>query len=401
MVHKGGAGRGGGRKNKPPGRYLTRNYNNDSHDDFSQLNRALKKAGLYCKDMAGDGNCLFRALADQTDGTPDTHLRHREAVCDYMSRHPDEFAPFLDESCSFDRYTDNMRHQGVFGGNLELVAFARNYRVDIKVYQLGGTVFVISGAPANDPTEVFRSMPTVHIAYHSYEHYSSVRNSAGPYDGLPDVNESRKLPRSFVAVLNSDPTGIIPTVDNASPEDEANNDDTLPTVIEKIIMDSTGVDNHPLVRHLLRKHRQNSDRVIELLIQWMGDESSSTAEPWWTKDGPATYDGPKATPKTPETTEADQTAAQTADEATDPNAPDNNDSENTPNKIAEPPAAKPNQHKKGAARQKKAESKKRQKEMAKLKKRTAARQEAQAHSPSAKADVAEQDAASRMAHIYI
>ncbi|KAJ2253092.1 2-oxoglutarate dehydrogenase E1 component [Coemansia sp. RSA 455] len=180
MVHKGGAGRGGGRKNKPPGRYLTRNHNGDSHDDFSQLNRALKKAGLYCKDMAGDGNCLFRALADQTDGTPDTHLRHREAVCDYMSRHPDEFAPFLDESCSFDRYTNNMRHQGVFGGNLELVAFARNYRVDIKVYQLGGTVFVISGAPANDSTE--------------------------------------------------------PTVDNASPEDEADNDDTLPTVIEKIIM---------------------------------------------------------------------------------------------------------------------------------------------------------------------
>ncbi|KAJ2814980.1 2-oxoglutarate dehydrogenase E1 component, partial [Coemansia furcata] len=173
MVHKGGGGgRGGGRKNKAPGRYLTRNHTGDSHDDFAQLNRALKKSGLYCKDMAGDGNCLFRALADQTDGTSDTHLRHREAVCDYMCRHPDEFAPFLDETCSFDRYADNMRRPGVFGGNMELVAFARNYRVDIKVYQLGGTVFVISGAPASDPAEAFRSMPTVHIAYHSYEHYS-------------------------------------------------------------------------------------------------------------------------------------------------------------------------------------------------------------------------------------
>ncbi|KAJ2055591.1 2-oxoglutarate dehydrogenase E1 component, partial [Coemansia sp. S146] len=303
MVHKGGAGRGGGRKNKPPGRYLIRNHNGDSHDDFSQLNRALKKAGLYCKDMTGDGNCLFRALADQTDGTPDTHLRHREAVCDYMSRHPDEFAPFLDESCSFDRYTDNMRHQGVFGGNLELVAFARNYRVDIKVYQLGGTVFVISGAPASDPTEVFRSMPT-------------------------------------------------PTLNNTSPTDDGdgNNDDTLPTDIEKMIIGSTGVDNHPLVRHLLQKYQQNSDRVIELLIQWMGDESANTAEPWWTKDGPPTYDGPKETPETPEMSEA----AQAADESTCTNAPDNSDDENVPDKIAEPLATKPNQHKKGAARQKKA-----------------------------------------------
>ncbi|KAJ2749424.1 2-oxoglutarate dehydrogenase E1 component, partial [Coemansia pectinata] len=287
MVHKGGAGRGGGRKNKPPGRYLTRNHNGDSHDDFSQLNRALKKAGLYCKDMTGDGNCLFRALADQTDGTPDTHLRHREAVCDYMSRHPDEFAPFLDESCSFDRYTDNMRHQGVFGGNLELVAFARNYRVDIKVYQLGGTVFVISGAPASDPTDVSRSMPT-------------------------------------------------PTADSTGPTDDGdgNNDDALPTDIEKIIMGSTGVDNHPLVRHLLQKHQKNSDRVIELLIQWMGDDSANTAEPWWTKDGPPTYDGPKEMPERSE-------AAQAADEPTCTNDPDNSDDENVPDKTAEPPVAKP------------------------------------------------------------
>ncbi|KAJ2476518.1 2-oxoglutarate dehydrogenase E1 component [Coemansia sp. RSA 2052] len=182
----------GGRKNKP-GRYLTRNHNSTGHDydDFSQLDRSLKKSGLYCKDIAGDGNCLFRALADQVDGTPNTHLRHREAVCDYMCRHPDEFSPFLDETCSFDRYVDNMRCQGVFGGNLELVAFARNYCVDIKVYQLGGTVFVISGGAlveedgAAAAAAARRSMPTVHIAYHSYEHYSSVRNCAGPHDGLP------------------------------------------------------------------------------------------------------------------------------------------------------------------------------------------------------------------------
>ncbi|PIA19622.1 cysteine proteinase, partial [Coemansia reversa NRRL 1564] len=106
-------------------------------DDFSRLNRALKKSGLYCKDMAGDGNCLFRALADQVDGSPEMHLRHRESVCDYMLRHPDEFSPFMDETCPFDHYVFNMRRPGVYGGNLELVAFARNYRVDINVYQLG------------------------------------------------------------------------------------------------------------------------------------------------------------------------------------------------------------------------------------------------------------------------
>ncbi|KAJ2461655.1 2-oxoglutarate dehydrogenase E1 component [Coemansia sp. RSA 2424] len=364
----------GGRKNKP-GRYLTRNHNSTGHDynDFSQLDRSLKKSGLYCKDIAGDGNCLFRALADQVDGTPNTHLRHREAVCDYMCRHPDEFSPFLDETCSFDRYVDNMRCQGVFGGNLELVAFARNYCVDIKVYQLGGTVFVISGGALVEEdgaaaAAARRSMPTVHIAYHSYEHYSS-------------------------------PTTI--TADLTSPDDDDNS--AAPTDIEKIVMGSTGVENHSLVRHLLQKHKHHSDSVIELLIQWMADENISTTtdhqDLWWTKDGPPIYDGPHEAPEPAHSADEPAVSAKDSDETS------------VPDKIAESlvPDVKPilsPQHKKGAARQKKAESKKRQKEMAKIKKRTAARQEAHHHSASSpnannSHDIEQGDAANRMSHIYI
>ncbi|KAJ2862215.1 2-oxoglutarate dehydrogenase E1 component [Coemansia erecta] len=150
--------------------------------------------------MDGDGNCLFRALADQVDGSPDTHMRHRQSVCDYMDRNIDEFAPFMDESSPLGQYIRNMRNPGVYGGNMELVAFARNYLVDIKVYQMGGTVFVISGAPASNPQEAARNLQTVHIAYHSYEHYSSVRNRDGPHTGMPNVKESTKL--CFTPVLN-------------------------------------------------------------------------------------------------------------------------------------------------------------------------------------------------------
>ncbi|KAJ2660322.1 2-oxoglutarate dehydrogenase E1 component [Coemansia sp. RSA 1200] len=157
--------------------------------------------------MAGDGNCLFRALADQVDGSAETHMRHRQSVCDYMDRNPEEFIPFMDESSPFGRYVSNMRNPGVYGGNIELVAFARNYNVDIKVYQMGGTVFVISGAPVNDNNKagrgnpVARNLHTVHIAYHSYEHYSSVRNRDGPHVGLPNVKASTKL--SFTPVLDN------------------------------------------------------------------------------------------------------------------------------------------------------------------------------------------------------
>ncbi|KAJ2151810.1 2-oxoglutarate dehydrogenase E1 component [Coemansia sp. RSA 637] len=190
-------------RDKPkPGKLPLKTYErgDPGHDDFSRLNRALKRSGLYCKDMTGDGNCLFRALADQVDGTPDTHLRHRESVCDYMHQHTDDFEPFIDSAQPYPRYVAHMRRPGEYGGNLELVAFARNYRVDIKVYQLGGTVFVISGAPPSNPDDPHRSMPPVHIAYHSYEHYSSVRNKHGPHNGLPKVKERVKV-KGFSRVL--------------------------------------------------------------------------------------------------------------------------------------------------------------------------------------------------------
>ncbi|KAJ1883969.1 2-oxoglutarate dehydrogenase E1 component, partial [Kickxella alabastrina] len=321
--------------NDRKGKRLVRNNHNHSHshtydtDDFSSLNRQLKQNGLYCKDIAGDGNCLFRSLADQVDGTPDTHQRHRSAVCDYMERHPDEFAPFMDESQDFPSYLRNMRQLSVYGGNLELVAFARNYRVDIKVYQMGGTVFVISGAPAGDPLDSRRSMPTVHIAYHSYEHYSSVRNSRGPHTGLPEVKERDNEFLSFVPLLEHDPRALkhrkIGRVDatfmvmpnavmpeavaptpanaaaprncsaknnsntNANDADDDDNGHSIPTESEKIAMSSTAVANHRLVRRLLREHRQNTGQVIELLVQWMADDSADDS--WFLADGPPDYCG--------------------------------------------------------------------------------------------------------------
>ncbi|KAJ2007256.1 hypothetical protein GGI04_001580 [Coemansia thaxteri] len=343
--------------------------------------------------MAGDGNCLFRALADQVDGTPDTHSRHRDAVCVYMQRHPDEFAPFMDESSPFDRYVDNMRRNGVYGGNLELVAFARNYRVDIKVYQMGGTVFVISGAPADDPTSAARSMPTVHIAYHSYEHYSSVRNCGGPHTGLPDL----------AIVKSPDPQTT-----------SAPDDDAPPTDTEKMIMSSTAVENHSLVRRLLRCHDHHTDRVIELLIEWMArDDDPLDNNPWWAKDGPVNYDGPSSTdpphPQACEETPPTPTVSplivglDTAVADGDMDVPDKTAESLETTTPVPKPSSRAAQHYKGAARHKKTESKKRQKEMAKIKKRKAAREALAATtepSPAAtQGDAA--DLAGHLAHIYI
>ncbi|KAJ1960039.1 2-oxoglutarate dehydrogenase E1 component, partial [Dipsacomyces acuminosporus] len=360
------------------------------------------------------------ALADQVDGTPDTHSRHREAVCSYIEQHPDEFVPFMDESSPFGRYVNNMRRLGVFGGNLELVAFARNYRVDIKVYQLGGKVFIISGAPADSPNDPHRNMPTVHIAYHSYEHYSSVRNKHGPHSGLPrvkastsdndpptvitptflttkparnasniptDPNLNSRLPDDVVpkAAFEAAPTpSADPDECESSPAAGPADDDAPADGVEKMVMGSTGVSNLRLVRRLLRKHCHDSGQVIETLVQWMAEDADN-ADPWWQEDGSAGYDGPQAAEA-----EKEHQAQENADEK----------ESKAPSEVKTKP-----KHAKGAARQKKAESKKRQKEMAKMKKRKAAREAAANEQQPASANShdgdGEADLSKSLDHIYI
>ncbi|XP_067945846.1 OTU domain-containing protein 3-like isoform X2 [Watersipora subatra] len=130
----------------------------------------LNKLGLELRDIPADGNCLFRALADQLDGNSLNHMRYRSEVCDYMIEHQKDFAPFLDDTDTcFDKYISNLRKPGTFAGNDSLVAFARLHRVTIVVHQLDSASFSIDGCDNNE------GVAELHLTYHHGEHYSSIR----------------------------------------------------------------------------------------------------------------------------------------------------------------------------------------------------------------------------------
>ncbi|KAJ2828601.1 hypothetical protein IWW50_001301, partial [Coemansia erecta] len=195
-------------------------------------------------------------------------------------------------------------------------------------------------------------------------------------------------------------------------------DDEEPTSIEKMIMSSTGVANWKLIRRLLQKHRDESE-VVELLIQWMADEQAG-ADQWWAEDGPPDYEGPiqptpaqnivdpvpDTTNNIPETSPEPSESKLAVEEAVDDPKPVL-DLEPKPELEPEPePELKPKQkskHVKGAARQRKAESKKRQKEMAKIKKRQAAREAVAETNTDTRIRAANNssDIAQQMTHIYI
>jgi OTU domain-containing protein 6 len=157
--------------------------------------KELEIHGLSEKEVRPDGHCLYSAIADQLaelgmaleprvapattpngveesgDGLPG-YSRVRMVAAKFISEHPDDFVPFLEEPLS--EYVHKIRDTAEWGGQLEILALARAYEVQINVLQGdGGRVSVGSSESASDGKDIW-------LAYyrHSFglgEHYNSLR----------------------------------------------------------------------------------------------------------------------------------------------------------------------------------------------------------------------------------
>ena len=63
----------------------------------------------------GDGNCLFRALADQYYGSPSKHLELRGEICAWIAGNGERYAPFVDDERGLDVHLECMRRPGELG----------------------------------------------------------------------------------------------------------------------------------------------------------------------------------------------------------------------------------------------------------------------------------------------
>ncbi|KAJ7585201.1 hypothetical protein C8J56DRAFT_950102 [Mycena floridula] len=220
----------------------------DPNQTAVQLTGQLSSLGLYASPTLGDGNCLFRALSDQYYGSPSRHAQVRKDVCDWIEQHQERYEGFVDEDefgtgagkgrgpSKVELYLDRMRENATYGGHMELSAFAHLTRRNIKVIQ-PGLVYVIQWNPwhsklvsrksdvddsmdqddddddeldslnqrerrgrtrerhrsnLDDPDNVGDDddVASIYVAYHDWEHFSSIRNLKGPHMGLPCIQES-------------------------------------------------------------------------------------------------------------------------------------------------------------------------------------------------------------------
>ncbi|KAF7596346.1 hypothetical protein BBP40_002090 [Aspergillus hancockii] len=187
-------------------------------------------------------NCLYYALSDQLYGDFNHADEIRVRLADHIGANKEYFMNFIaavggerraprraaasaarysycssssaspappsakDKERSFDSKVAESRKKGVWGGAEEIQAFCQAYKKDVNVYTMYG---IQNFRDVHAPDEEERE--AVHIAFHDFHHYSSVRHTDGPHTGLPWIPKISET-------LQKDASSAAPTVvDMASP----------------------------------------------------------------------------------------------------------------------------------------------------------------------------------------
>jgi len=125
----------------------------------------MAQRGLEIRQMAKDGNCLFRCIADRVYGDADMHDVARRLCTDHMQKERDHFSQYVTQD--FDAYLRRKRRDGTFGNHIEMQALSEIYSRPIEVYALSATpvnTFQSAEGSGSDVTPL-------RVSYHGRHHY--------------------------------------------------------------------------------------------------------------------------------------------------------------------------------------------------------------------------------------
>jgi len=126
--------------------------------------------------MGGDGNCLFRAIADQLEGNEKLHKKYRQEAVKHIEDNKDMYAPFIEDDETIETYLEDIEKDGAWGSQLELQALSVVYKFNYLVHQVDNPSMAFGNYP-------WGTVPTLHVSYHLGEHYNSVRLLEDPCTG--------------------------------------------------------------------------------------------------------------------------------------------------------------------------------------------------------------------------
>ena len=99
-----------------------------------------EQKGYRINPIKRDGNCLFRAVADQVYDGPSLHATLRNWCANYMQEHEQFYTAFIaNGSRDFTNYISHLRCDGTWGGNPEITALSEILKSLVELYRNSGT----------------------------------------------------------------------------------------------------------------------------------------------------------------------------------------------------------------------------------------------------------------------
>ena len=132
----------------------------------------LRECGMVETQIEADGNCQFRALADQLfDGDQERYAECRAAAISQLRSEPDRYREFITED--WETYVSRMENDREWGDNITLQAAADYYEVTAHVYSANPDErdFPRVLASRGDHVNVYQ---IVRLSHHPEVHYNSV-----------------------------------------------------------------------------------------------------------------------------------------------------------------------------------------------------------------------------------
>ena len=117
----------GPKEERRPKEYLPKENEVEEALDFDQWEIVKSK---------GDGNCLFRSVAQEVYGDQLHHDKVRQEVADHIVKETGYYFDFIDHKDGFNAYIAELRTNGEWGGDIELQAASELYNKRVLVYSL-------------------------------------------------------------------------------------------------------------------------------------------------------------------------------------------------------------------------------------------------------------------------
>ncbi|KAK4584682.1 hypothetical protein RGQ29_022415 [Quercus rubra] len=225
--------------------------------DLSQFRAQLDVLDLKIVHVTADGNCFFRALADQLEGNEEEHKKYRSMVVEYIMKNREMFEPFIEDDVPFDEYCQCMEKDGTWAGHMELQAASLVTHSNMCIHRNMSPRWYIRNFDE-------RGACMVHLSYHDEEHYNSVRLKEDPCDGPArpiiikadaDLSATAHQPKA-AARRSKEGTGV----------------DNIHAGSIKMVMAGSGCENAEKVKQVLGQVYGDVDAAIEFLIAEQGAE---------------------------------------------------------------------------------------------------------------------------------